>query len=168
VRDEYREMGIEEEQRALPPVTDPQRGLPSATGRATPATKPLIREPLRRAQPVPQNGTAAPPTPSNGSAKAGPQDSGAANGKDNTATVHGVVGPLEPGASGNTLRRTSKGVEYVLFTMDRNRSMTPVYSNQPGMVPEITRRQGHEALARVAILRENGRQYYVLSDFVGG
>jgi hypothetical protein len=33
---------------------------------------------------------------------------------------------------------------------------------------EITRRQGHEAVARVAILRENGRQYYVLTDFVEG
>ena len=52
--------------------------------------------------------------------------------------------------------------------MGRNGSMTPVYSNQPGMVPEITRRQGYEALARVAILRENGRQYYVLSGFVEG
>ena len=83
-------------------------------------------------------------------------------------TVQGVVGPLEPDASGNTVRRTGKGVEYVVFTMGRNGSMTPVYSNQPGMVAEITRRQGHEAVARVAILRENGRQYYVLSGFLEG
>jgi recombination protein RecT len=168
VRDEYREMGIEEEQRALPPVTDPQRGLPSAPGRATPANKPPIREPQRKAQPILQNGTVVPHTPPNGSAKAGSQDSGATNGKDNTTTVHGVVGPLEPDGSGNTLRRTGKGVEYVVFTMGRNGSMTPVYSNQPAMIPEIARRQGHEAVARVAILRENGRQYYVLSGFVEG
>jgi recombination protein RecT len=168
VRDEYREMGIEEEQRALPPATDPQRGLPSASGRATPATKPPIREPQRRAQPMPESGTAVPPTPSNGGAKAGPQDSSATNGKDNTTTVRGVVGPLEPDTSGNTIRRTGKGVEYVVFTMGRNGSMTPVYSNQPGVAPEITRREGHEAVARVAILRENGRQYCVLSGFVEG
>ena len=168
VRDEYREMGIEEEQRALPPVTDPQRGLPSATGRATPATKPPIREPQRRVQPVPQYGTAAPPMRSNGSAKAGSQDLGATNGKDNTTTVQGVVGPLEPDAFGTTIRRSGKGVEYVVFTMGCNGSLTSVYSNQPGMVPEITRRQGYEAVARVAILRENGRQYYVLSGFLEG
>ncbi len=168
VRDEYREMGIEEEQRALAPLPQMQRGLPPAIGRGTAATKPPIREPQRRAQSIPQSGTGAPPTPSNGSAKAGPQDSGATNGKDSTTTVQGVVGPLEPNASGNTIRRTGKGVEYVVFTMGRNGSLTPVYSNQPAMVPEITRRQGHEAVARVAILRENGRQYYVLSGFVEG
>src|SRR5207249_6384064 len=55
VRDEFREMGVEEEQRALPPATEPQPGLPSATGRTTPANKPPIREPQRRVQPVPQN-----------------------------------------------------------------------------------------------------------------
>jgi hypothetical protein len=106
--------------------------------------------------------------PSNGSAKAGPQDSGATNGKDSTTTVQGVVGPLEPDGSGHTIRRTAKGVEYVVFKMGRNGSLTPVYSNQTAMVPEITRRQGSEAVARVAILRENGRQYYVLGGFVEG
>jgi len=168
VRDEYREMGIEEEQRALPPVPETQRGLPPAIGGATSASKPAIREPQRKAQPVQQNGTAAQPNPSNGGAKEGSQDSGTTNGKDNTITVQGVVGPLEPDGSGHTIRRTAKGVEYVVFTMGRNGSMTPVYSNQSGMVPEITRRQGHEAVARVAILRDNGRQYYVLSGFVEG
>jgi hypothetical protein len=82
--------------------------------------------------------------------------------------VQGVVGPLEPDASGNTLRRTGKGVEYVVFKMGRNGSLTPVYSNQPAMVHEITRRQGREAVACVAVLGENGRQYYVLSGFVEG
>jgi hypothetical protein len=166
VRDEYREMGVEEEQRALPPVSDPQRRLPSATGRATPANKPAIREPQRRAQPVPENGKAAPPTPSNGGAKAGSQDSDTTNGKDGTITVQGVVGPLEPGASGHTIRRTAKGVEYVVFRMGRNGSMTPVYSNQPAMVHEIARRQGRDAVARVAVVQDNRRQYYVLSGFV--
>src|SRR5262249_9129356 len=131
VRDEYREMGIEEEQRALPPVTDPQRGLPSATGRSTPANKPPIREPQRRAQPIPQNGTAAQPNPSNGGAKEGSQDLGTTTGKDSTITVQGLVGPPEPDASGHTIRRTAKGVEYVVFTMGRNGSLTLVYSNQP-------------------------------------
>ncbi len=166
VRDEYREMGIEEEQRALPPVTDPQRGLPSATGRTTPANKPPIREPQRRAQPIPQNGTTAAPTPSDGGVPPGSQDPGTTNGKDSTITVQGVVGPLEPDASGQTIRRTAKGVEYVVFTMGRNGSMTPVYSNQPAMVHEIARRQGRDAVARVAAVQGNGRQYYVLSGFV--
>jgi hypothetical protein len=168
VRDEYREMGVEEEQRALPAVTDPRRGLPSATGRTTPANKPPIREPQRRAQPIPENGTGAQPNPSNGGAKEGSQDSSTTNGKDSTTTVEGVVGPLEPDASGHTIRRTAKGVEYVVFTMGRNGSMTPVYSNQPAMVPEIARRQGHEAAARVAVVQDNSRQYYLLSDFVEG
>ncbi len=168
VRDEYREMGVEEEQRALPPVTEPQRGLPSASGRATPANKPTIREPQRKVQPVPLNGKTAPPTPSNGGTRAGSQDSGATNGQDNTIAVQGVVGRLEPDATGNTLRRTANGVEYVVFAMGRNGSMTTVYSNQPAMVPEIARRQGHEAVARVAVVRENGRQYYALSDFMEG
>jgi len=52
--------------------------------------------------------------------------------------------------------------------MGRNGLMTPVYSNQPAMVHEIARRQGREAVARVGVLRENGRQYYVLSGFVEG
>ena len=168
VRDEYREMGIEEEQRALPPVTDPQRGLPAANGSRPPATKPPIREPQRRAQPVAENGKAAPPTASNGGATVCSPDSGAAEGQDNTITLQGVVGPLEPDASGNTIRRTAKGVKYVVFTLGRNGSMTHVYSNQPAMVPEIAARQGHEVMARVAILQENGRQYYVLSGFMEG
>jgi recombination protein RecT len=171
VRDEYREMGIEEEQRALAPVPETQRSLPPAIRRGTPTTKPAIREPQRRAQAVPQNGTSAtvaPPAPSNGRAKAASQDSGATDGKDSTTTVQGVVGQLEPDASGNTIRRTGQGVEYVVFTIGRNGSMTPVYSNQPGMVHEIARRQGREAVARVAVVRENGRQYYVLSGFVEG
>ena len=96
VRDEYREMGIEEEQRALPPVPETQRGLPPAIGGATSASKPAIREPQRRVQPVPQYGTAAPPMRSNGSAKAGSQDLGATNGKDNTTTVQGVVAHSSP------------------------------------------------------------------------
>jgi len=166
VRDEYREMGIEEDQRALPPVTDPQRGLPSATGRTPPANKAPIREPQRRAQPVPQNGTAAQPNPSKGGAKEGSQDSGTTNVKDNTITVQGVVGPLEPDGSGHTIR--AKGVEYVVFTMGRNGSMTPVYSNRAAMVHEIARRQGRQAVARVAVVQDNGRQYYVLSGFVEG
>lgn len=169
VRDEYREMGIEEEQRALPPVTDPKLGLSSAPGRTTPANKPPIREPQRRVQPIPQNGNAAAPAPpSNSGAKAGSQEPAATNGKDSTTTVQGVVGPLEPDASGNTIRRTGKGVEYVVFTMGRNGAMTPVYSNQPTMVHEIAGREGHEAVARVAVVQENGRQYYVLNGFVEG
>jgi hypothetical protein len=80
--------------------------------------------------------------------------------------VQGVVGPLEPDASGHTIRRTAKGVEYVVFTIGRNGSMTPVYSNQPAMVHEIARRQGRDAVARVAVVQENGRQYCVLSGFV--
>ena len=117
---------------------------------------------------MPENGTAAPPTPLNGGAKVGSQDSGATNGKDSTITVQGVVGPLEPDASGNTILRTAKCIEFVVSTRCRNGWRNPVSSNQPAMVPEIARRQGREAAARVAVVQDNSRQYYVLSDFVEG
>ena len=168
VRDEYREMGIEEDQRGPGRVPETQRGLPPANGQRMPATKPAIREPQRREHPVVQNGSAAPPRPSNGSAQAGSQASSASNGKDSTTTVQGIVGPLEPDTSGSTIRRTGKGAEYVVFTMGRNGSTTRVYSNQPGIAPEIARREGCEARARVAVVHENDRQYYVLCNFLEG
>jgi len=167
-RDEYREMGIEEEQKALAPVPRPQPGLPPANGRPTPSTKHAIREPQRKTQAVPPSTTAAPATASNGSPKTDSQDSGAMNGNGSATTVQGVVGALDPDASGSTIRHTGKGAEYVVFTIGHNGSMTTVYSNQPAMVPEIVRRQGHQVVARVVVVRENGRQYYVLSGFVEG
>jgi recombinational DNA repair protein RecT len=166
VRDEYREMGIEDDQRALAPASEPPLGLPPANARRMPMTKPQIREPQRRAQP--QNGTAAPPPPLNGGPQPGTQASSATDPKDNTTTVQGVVGPLEPDASGNTVRRTGKGAEYVVFTMGRNGSTTRVYSNQLAVTPEIAARQGREARARVSVVHENGRQYYVLCNFAEG
>jgi hypothetical protein len=35
-------------------------------------------------------------------------------------------------------------------------------------MPEIARRHGHEAVARVAVVTDKDRQYYVLSGFVEG
>ena len=95
-RDEYREMGIEEEQKALAPVPRSQHWLPPAIGRPTPATKPAIREPQRKTQPVPPSTTAAPATASNGSPKTNYQDSGAMNGNDSATTLQGVVGRSIP------------------------------------------------------------------------
>src|SRR5207249_5448197 len=47
VRDEYREMGVEEAQGAVPAIREPQRSLPAtdSNGQSNQARKPAIREP---------------------------------------------------------------------------------------------------------------------------
>lgn len=85
-----------------------------------------------------------------------------------TAAVRGVIGPLEPDEAGQTLRRNSRGVEYVIFKVSQNGSATPIYCNRPELLPEIARRQGREAAAQVAVSGNNGRRYYVLDCFVEG
>jgi len=130
VRDAYREMGIEEEYRVLPPITDPQRGLPSPIG-------------LRHD---------------------GDQT------RDPCVTAESATDPAESlwAHSSPTPQATRFGgrarVEYVVFKMGRNGSVTPVYSNRPAMVAEIARRQGRDAVARVAVMQENGRQYRPVCD----
>jgi hypothetical protein len=167
VRDEYREMGIEEEERAVPAMLGARPGLPPGNGRGTPE-KPSIREPQRKVVPAGANNTAVETKIANGSTTGNVPKSGTNGSTAGTETVQGIVGPLEPDASGNTVRRNGKDIEYVVFRMSRNGSSTTLYSNQPEMLPEIARHQGGEAVARVAILRESGRQYYVLNGFVEG
>ncbi len=169
VRDEYREMGIEEEQAAVPP-----------TAQSKQAPKPSIAEPQRKKQPTPSNGDVAdghtPAGAENGKTSQSPapvpsqpQSSAAENGRAQPGTtVQGVVGPSEPDASGNTVHRNGNGVEYVVFKMRQNGSANTIYCNNPELMLEIARRQGHQAVARVAVVTDKDRQYYVLSGFVEG
>src|SRR3989475_5170810 len=57
VRDEFREMGIEEAQAAVPAVSEPQRCLPGggSNGLSNRAPKPAIREPQGKADSQPNN-----------------------------------------------------------------------------------------------------------------
>jgi len=182
VRDEYREMGIEEEQAAVPATHQPQRQLPRAslTGQGKLAPKPSIAEPQRKKQPAPSNGNVADrPTPAgaeNGKTSqlpapvaSQPQSSATQNGRERPGTtVRGFVGSSEPDASGNTIHRNGNGVEYVVFKMRQNGTANTIYCNNPELMPEIARRHGHEAVARVAVVTDKDRQYYVLSGFVEG
>lgn len=83
-------------------------------------------------------------------------------------SLRGVVGPLEPDKSGQTLRRNNRGVEYVIFKISQNGTGTLVYCNRPELLPEIARRQGREASAQVTVTGNNGQQYYVLDGFAEG
>lgn len=181
VRDEYREMGIEE-QAAIPATDQTQRQLPPAslTAQSRQAPKPSIAEPQRKKQPTPNNGNVAdrstPAGAENGKTSQSPapvasqpQSSATQNGRERPGTtVRGVVGTSEPDASGNTIHRNGNGVEYVVFKMRQNGSANTIYCNNPELMPEIARRQGHEAVARVAVVTDKDRQYYVLSGFVEG
>jgi hypothetical protein len=84
------------------------------------------------------------------------------------ATLRGVVGPLEPDAAGNTVRRNGKGVEYVVFKMGHNGLATAVYCNHPEMMSEIVRRQGREAAAQVEVAGNGSQPYHILNAFVEG
>ncbi|MGH9351246.1 MAG: hypothetical protein ACRD2G_03660, partial [Terriglobia bacterium] len=137
-----------------------------------------IREPQRKAQPRQGDGTSVDsPKPANGTnggssqpaAAANPDPTSAANGSQpRLATLRGVVGPLEPEASGNTVRRNGKGVEYVIFTMGHDGSRAKVYCKQPQMMSEIARRQGREAVAQVEVATNGDQPCYILNAFVEG
>src|SRR5207249_1173289 len=60
VRDEYREMGIEETQATAPTILEPQRSVPStgSNGQSSQAPKPAICEPRRKAGSQQSNGQA--------------------------------------------------------------------------------------------------------------
>jgi hypothetical protein len=174
VRDEYREMGVEETQTAL---REPQRSLPAAgsNGQSNHAGKPAIREPQRKAESQQSDGQAAgPANPGDAKPKQPPARSGAnsaapPNGvQSKPITLRGVIGPIEADASGHTLRRNGKGVEYVVFKISHNGSATAVYSKRPDMVPEIVRRQGREATARLTVVTDQNHQYHVLEGFGEG
>jgi recombination protein RecT len=174
VRDEYREMGVEEAQTALPATHDAQRSLPAAgsNGQGSRTAKRAIREPQRKADAHGGNGqTSGQALPGDASPKQLPAGSGAngtapPNGAhSNPITLRGVIGPIEADASGKTIRRNGNGVEYVVFKIAQNGSATTVYSKRPELLPEIARRQGREATTRLAIVTDNGRGYHVLEGF---
>jgi hypothetical protein len=81
---------------------------------------------------------------------------------ENRTTIQGVVGALEPDASGNTIHKASSGSEYVVFAIGKDGTSTKVYCNKSHLIPEIKWFEGQEAVAEVAIVSENGRQYHVL------
>ena len=79
-----------------------------------------------------------------------------------------MIGPIEADASGNTVRRNGKGVEYMVFKISHNGSATTLYCRRPDMVPEIARRHGREAVARVTVVTDGNHHYHVLDGFVEG
>jgi recombination protein RecT len=177
VRDEYREMGIEETQTAIPAIREPQRSLPAAgsNGQSSQAPKPPIREPQRKAESQQSNGhvvgsansgDAKPKQPPAGSEANSTTPPNAAQSKP--ITLRGVIGSIEADASGSTIRRNGKGVEYVVFKISHNGSATTLYCRRPDMVPEIARRHGREAVARVTVVTDGTHQYHVLDGFAEG
>lgn len=139
-------------------------------------TKPPIMEPKRRSkssQPEAKpsdgsthangNGAASQPT-TTGDAR----ESASIGSHPQTIKLRGVVGPIEPDASGNTIRRTEKGVEYVVFTLGANGSNTRVYCKQPDLMAEIARRRGSEAIAVVEVVPNGKQPCYILNGFAEG
>jgi len=140
------------------------------------APKPPIREPQRKTQSSQGDGSAVDSKkPANGTNGGTTQPAAAANptpaangSQPKVATLRGVVGPLEPDAAGNTVRRNGRGVEYVVFKMGHNGSATTVYCNHPEMMAEITSRQGRAAAAQVEVAGNGSQPYHILNAFVEG
>src|SRR2546422_7300548 len=177
VRDEYREMGIEETQAGAPTIREPQRGRPStgSNGQGNQTAKPPIREPQRKAESQQSNSQAVGPANPGGAEPKQPPAGPPANStappnaaQSKPITLRGVIGPIEADTSGNTVRRNGKGVEYVVFKISHNGSVTTLYCRRPDMVPEIARRQGREAVARVTVVTDGNHQYHVLDGFAEG
>jgi hypothetical protein len=142
----------------------------AATSRAPNASirnsaKPPVIEPKRKTEAVQsQPGKAEPAAATNGN-----PHQNAGNGAVSPSTKQrGIVGPLEPDSAGNTVRRTEKGIEYVVFTMAANGSKAKVYCKQPELMPEIARRQGHEAVALVEVATDGKQPCYILNGFAEG
>lgn len=87
-------------------------------------------------------------------------------GQSQTKTLRGIVGPLEPDAKGQTVRRSDQGVEYVVFSMSGDGSSARIFCNQPELLSEIARRQGRQGAAEVTTAGKNGHTSYVLERFV--
>ncbi len=126
VRDEYREMGVEETQAAVPAIREPQRSLPASgsNGQRNQAAKPAIREPQRKADSQPNDRQAAGPTKPGDATSIQPPVGSGANGtappngaQSNPITLRGVIGPVEANARSD--RATFKSVlrcQEVYFT----------------------------------------------------
>ena len=145
------------------------------TARATKEENLGIREPQRKAESQQSNGQgvgsastrdAKPKQPPAGSAANSTAPPTSAQSKP--ITLRGVIGPIEADASGSTIRRNGKGVEYVVFKISHNGSATTLYCRRPDMVPEIARRQGREAVARVTVVTKGNHQYHMLDGFAEG
>jgi hypothetical protein len=145
------------------------------------ARKELPRRPIverkRKAEPTEgeaQNAHATAPAASSGEDGATPAETASpgqrahADGHSKMTKLRGVVGRLEPDAAGKTIRRTAKNIEYVLFTMGVNGSKAKVYCKQPGLMPEISRREGREAVAEVEVATDGTHPCYILYAFVEG
>ncbi len=61
------------------------------------------------------------------------------------------------------MRKASSGTESAMFSIEQNGDSTKIYCNKPRLFPELSRLEGQEAVAKVAIVSENGRQYHVLN-----
>lgn len=85
-----------------------------------------------------------------------------------TTTLRGIVGPLQPDAAGNTVRRNDQGVEFVVFKISADGSAATVFCNRADLLPEIARRQGRKGAVQVTVTGNNGRQYYILERFLEG
>jgi hypothetical protein len=143
------------------PMGEPQPKLPEANPRGENAKnpKPTIREPRRKTLPTTLDGA---PAEVSASTRKSSKSAGA-NNEERTITIQGIVGALEPDASGNTHRKSSSGAEYVVFAIGKDGTSTKVYCNKSALIPELSWLQGQEAVAEVTIVFENGRQYHVLN-----
>jgi hypothetical protein len=147
------------------PISEPQQKLPAANqanprGANQKNPKPTIREPKRKPLAAPSNDAPAEASATTGKATKCP---GSYKGESRT-TIQGVVGALERDASGNTIHKASSGSEYVVFAIGKDGTSTKVYCNKSHLIPEIKWFEGQEAVAEVAIVSENGRQYHVLNS----
>ena len=144
------------------PISEPQQKLPAANhasprGENQKNPKPTIREPKHKPLAAPSNDAPAGPIATTGKATKSPGTN-----KGRTTKIQGIVGALEPDASGNTHRKSSSGAEYVVFAIGKDGTSTKVYCNKSTLISEISWLQGQEAVAEVTIVSENGRQYNVL------
>jgi Recombination directionality factor-like len=158
---------------------DGSQGHPGAASNAAtkrPSKSPIM-EPKRKAdmgQREPKSGSDATASSVNGVRRsdsvedARSYQSAGVDGQSKITKLRGIVGRLEPDAAGNTVRRTEKGVEYLIFTMGQNGSKTKVFCKQHEMMREIARRQGSEAVAEVEVATDGKQPCYILNAFVEG
>jgi hypothetical protein len=158
---------------------DGSQEVPGAASKAATKRPPKapIMEPKRKADPgQSETKTTSDAASSSANGVSGPapvQDArthqrACVGGRSKTTKLRGIVGRLEPDSAGNTVRRTEKGIEYVIFTLGQNGSKAKVYCKHTGLMPEIARRQGSEAVAEVEVATDGRQPCYILNAFVEG
>lgn len=166
-------------QSAAEAVREPTHGFSPFRSRneTKAASKPPIMEPQRKKELSQVEGKRADSSQStNESIGVASQPAGAEMHDQSTSNgarleaieLRGIVGPFEPDAAGHTIRRTGKGIEYVLFTMAVKGSKAKVYCRQPELVPEIARRRGEKAVIQVEVIANGTRPAYILKGFLEG